>query len=301
MYWNSRRVTARRTLPFSNATAAAAVHALQVAADKVRRLSEQHPDFFPLYTHEGRWKHDQPAWTNWCEGFLGGQMWIFHELGSVRPGRPGRALHGPGRGAPARRPGPRPRLRAVPDLAEEVGGHRRRVRAAVVITGGRTLATRFNTEGRFLRSFLAPDSTFIDIMMNVGIIALAGLESGDEQLLAVAEQHAPPPASIWSAATGRSATKASSIWRPASSSARAASRAGATPPPGPAVWPGRCTASPRCMPSPATRAGWPPPRLNADYWIEHTSGDVLSRRTTSTSRTRCVDGSPRPRLAPPAG
>jgi unsaturated chondroitin disaccharide hydrolase len=51
------------------------------------------------------------------------------------------------------------------------------------------MATRFNTKGRFLRSFLAADSNFIDIMMNVGIIALAGLETGDEHLLQVAEQH----------------------------------------------------------------------------------------------------------------
>ena len=51
------------------------------------------------------------------------------------------------------------------------------------------MATRFNNKGRFIRSFLAPDSNFIDIMMNVGIIALAGLETNDQQLLDVAEQH----------------------------------------------------------------------------------------------------------------
>ncbi len=39
------------------------------------------------------------------------------------------------------------------------------------------MATRFNTKGKFLRSFLAPDSIFIDIMMNVGFIAVAGLET----------------------------------------------------------------------------------------------------------------------------
>ena len=49
----------------------------------------------------------------------------------------------------------------------------------VVIQGGKTMATRFNSRGKFLRSFLAADSNFIDIMMNVGIIAVAGLETGD--------------------------------------------------------------------------------------------------------------------------
>jgi unsaturated chondroitin disaccharide hydrolase len=59
----------------------------------------------------------------------------------------------------------------------------------VIIQGGRTMATRFNSRGKFLRSFLAPDSIFIDIMMNVGIIAVAGLETGDQGLVGVAEQH----------------------------------------------------------------------------------------------------------------
>jgi pfkB family carbohydrate kinase len=47
----------------------------------------------------------------------------------------------------------------------------------VVIQVGKTMATRFNTKGKFLRSFLAPDSIFIDIMINVGFIAVAGLET----------------------------------------------------------------------------------------------------------------------------
>jgi unsaturated chondroitin disaccharide hydrolase len=62
-------------------------------------------------------------------------------------------------------------------------------RKQVAIQGGRTLALRFDSKGRFLRSFLAPDSIFIDIMMNVGIIAYAALETGDEKLLTIAEQH----------------------------------------------------------------------------------------------------------------
>jgi unsaturated chondroitin disaccharide hydrolase len=59
----------------------------------------------------------------------------------------------------------------------------------VVIQGGKTMATRFNTKGKYLRSFLAPDSIFIDIMMNVGIVAVAALETDDQRLLDVAEQH----------------------------------------------------------------------------------------------------------------
>jgi hypothetical protein len=36
-------------------------------------------------------------------------------------------------------------------------------RRQVVIQDGKTMATRFNAKGKFLRSFLAPDSNFIDI------------------------------------------------------------------------------------------------------------------------------------------
>jgi unsaturated chondroitin disaccharide hydrolase len=189
MYWNSRRVTERRTLPFAAETTAAAAAALDVAAGKVDRLATRHPDYFPLYTDQGRWKHGKESWTNWCEGFLGGQMWIFHELG-LGDWRP-RAEHY------SRLVEERQYDDQVHDLGfvlcptwkkwwEVTGDAAAR---QVVIQGGQTMATRFNARGKYLRSFLAPDSIFIDIMMNVGIIALAGLETGDEKLLDVAEQH----------------------------------------------------------------------------------------------------------------
>src|SRR5215213_12037724 len=81
MYWASRRVKERRTLSFSEPTTSAATAALDVAAGKVSRLVGDYPDYFPLYTDHGRWKHAKESWTNWCEGFLGGQMWLFYELG----------------------------------------------------------------------------------------------------------------------------------------------------------------------------------------------------------------------------
>jgi unsaturated chondroitin disaccharide hydrolase len=190
MYWASRRVTERRTLPFADATTTAARAALEVAAGKVRRLITNHPDYFPVYTDQGRWRHEKEAWTNWCEGFLGGQMWIFHELGLGEDWQ-AQAEHY------TRLVGERQYDDQVHDLGfvlcptwkkwwELTGDDTKR---QVVIQGGRTMATRFNGRGRFLRSFLAPDSNFIDIMMNVGIIALAGLETDEQQLMDVAEQH----------------------------------------------------------------------------------------------------------------
>ena len=66
-------------------------------------------------------------------------------------------------------------------------------------------------------------------------------------------------------------TKASSTPRPASSCARARTRAGATIPSGRAAWPGRCTASARSTASHATtRVSCRPPRRCADFYIERT-------------------------------
>ena len=190
MYWASRRVKELRDLPFTEATSTAASEALEVAAGKVSRLVANHPDYFPLYTDHGRWKHGKEAWTNWCEGFLGGQMWLFYELGLGDEWK-ARAEHY------SKLVEERQYDDQVHDLGfvlcptwkkwwELTGDDTCR---EVIIQGGRTMATRFNSAGKFLRSFLAPNSIFIDIMMNVGIIAVAGLETGDQGLVDVAEQH----------------------------------------------------------------------------------------------------------------
>src|SRR5436190_1847555 len=56
-------------------------NALSFAQGQVRRLVENHPGFYPLYTDQGKWKHEKPAWTRWCDGFLPGMMWLFLESG----------------------------------------------------------------------------------------------------------------------------------------------------------------------------------------------------------------------------
>ncbi len=59
----------------------------------------------------------------------------------------------------------------------------------MLITAGRTLAMRFNPKGQYLRSFVAPESLFIDIMMNVPIIFYAAREAGDKALYDLAVAH----------------------------------------------------------------------------------------------------------------
>ncbi len=60
--------------------------ALDFAAAQLRRLIETCPDSFPIYTVGGKWRHGGEAWTNWCEGFLGGQLWLLHGTRAIRTG-----------------------------------------------------------------------------------------------------------------------------------------------------------------------------------------------------------------------
>ncbi len=53
-----------------------AERALEFAARQVSALVRTKPDMFPIFTVDGRWQVEENAWTNWTEGFLGGQLWI---------------------------------------------------------------------------------------------------------------------------------------------------------------------------------------------------------------------------------
>jgi unsaturated chondroitin disaccharide hydrolase len=154
--------------------------ALAFSQSQVRRLIENHPDFYPLYTDQGKWKHDKPAWTRWCDGFLPGMMWLFLESG--RADDPGywraKAEHY------SHLLVDRKEDRDVHDLgfifyhgtykrwydATVREGHPDPALNHVVIRAGQVLALRFKTQGQYLRSFISDESLFIDIMMNVPVI-----------------------------------------------------------------------------------------------------------------------------------
>jgi len=165
-------------------------HAFAFAQIQVENLITQHPDFFPLYTEGGKWKHEGDAWTNWCEGFLGGMMWLFYQ----RDGDPQwreRAEHY------SLLLEPRKFDRNVHDLGFVFWSTWKRwydltgdpILNDVVIQAGKTMGMRFKEKGQYLRSFVSEDSLFIDIMMNVGIVFYAALQSGDADLLRKAHAH----------------------------------------------------------------------------------------------------------------
>jgi len=164
--------------------------AFAFAGSQLRRLVTEHPDYFPLYTENGKWKHESEAWTNWCEGFLGGMLWILyrqtgdawwreqaeHYSRLIEHRKTDRNVHDLGFLF-------LPTWKAWYELTQDSAKNQ------VVIDAGKTLALRFQPKGRYLRSFVAPDSLFIDIMMNVGIIFYAAQQTNDSKLWQVATDH----------------------------------------------------------------------------------------------------------------
>lgn len=164
--------------------------AFRFAQEQVRRLIEKHPDYFPMYTVQGKWRHQGEKWTNWCEGFLGGMLWLIYRQTGDAWWRQ-QAEHY------SRLIEHRKTDRTVHDLGFLFWPTYKRwydltgdpALRAVVVEAGRTLALRYMEKGRYLCSFVAPESLFIDIMMNVGIIFYAAQETGDERLRRIADNH----------------------------------------------------------------------------------------------------------------
>ena len=169
--------------------------AWEFSKGQLRRLIESHPDFYPMYTVHGHWKHSGEAWTHWCDGFLPGMLWIVYgrEIAESPEARWWRE-----QAIRYSKPlEPRKMDREVHDLGFIfMSTYYRWFRLtkdptlkAVLMEAGNTLAMRFRRRGEYLRSFVAEESLFIDIMMNVGIIFYAALESGDKHLMDVAMRH----------------------------------------------------------------------------------------------------------------
>jgi unsaturated chondroitin disaccharide hydrolase len=170
-------------------------NAFRFAQHQVRKLIESYPDFYPMYTINGKWKHKGVAWTHWCDGFLPGMMWIFHTRADQ--GGP-EAKFWMDQAIRYTTPlEPRKEDREVHDLGFIfMSTYYRWYRSTheaglrdVVIEAGRTLALRFQEKGQYLRSFVGDDSLFIDIMMNVGIIFYAARETNDRKLRDIALRH----------------------------------------------------------------------------------------------------------------
>ena len=164
--------------------------AFEFAETQLRKLIETHPDQFPMYTKQGKWDFSGESWTNWCEGFLGGQLWLIYER-TRDPWWHEKAEHY------SRLIEPRKTDRSVHDLGFLFWSTYKRwydltgdpALNEVLIEAGTTMSLRFKEKGQYLRSFLAEDSLFIDIMMNVGIVFYAAQQTGNPEILRKATQH----------------------------------------------------------------------------------------------------------------
>ncbi len=164
--------------------------AFAFASKQLRHLLSAHPDYFPMYTRNGKWKHGGEAWTNWCEGFLGGQLWLMYTYTKDSWWRD-RAIHY------SRLIEHRKTDKTVHDLGFLFWSTWKRWHDHspeafindVIVEAGRTAGSRFRERGEYLPSFVSGESLFIDIMMNVGIIFYAARQSGDTTLWDNAARH----------------------------------------------------------------------------------------------------------------
>jgi unsaturated chondroitin disaccharide hydrolase len=164
--------------------------AFDFATRQVRKTIERSPDFFPIDTVGGKWQHGGELWTDWCAGFHAGMMWLIARRTGDGWWR-AQAEHY------SRLIERRQHDRDVQDQGfiflntylpwyEQTGDEHL---LEVLITAGKTLAKRFNRRGKYLRSFVAPDSLFIDIMMNVPLVFFAARATADQALFELAEAH----------------------------------------------------------------------------------------------------------------
>src|SRR5436305_11574959 len=163
--------------------------ALDFAVAQARRTLAVHPGYSPMYTVGGRWNREGERWTHWCEGFFPGILWLLHKQTGeaewrtlaerasrpLEPRRHDRTVHDPGFLFFSTY------LRWYHLTGDDA-------LKQVLIDAGRTLALR-RQPGGYLASFVGPQSLFIDIMMNVGIILWAANATGDEALRQIALEH----------------------------------------------------------------------------------------------------------------
>lgn len=166
--------------------------ALDTAAEKVRNLVESKPEQWVTYTSEGRWVTEEDPWApQWSGGFLAGMLWIF-------AGRTDDPWWREQAERYCRLLEPRVHDTSTHDLGflfdlswgRWYDTHPDERARQVLIEAGTTMAQRFQPLGGYLCTWVDPGSTFIDVMMNVGIILRAAEYTSSEELRTIALTHA---------------------------------------------------------------------------------------------------------------
>jgi unsaturated chondroitin disaccharide hydrolase len=165
--------------------------ALDFAERQVRALVTSRPGLMPTYTQDGQWVLDGDPWApSWTGGFLTGMMWIFAERTHeqwwrdqaekycllLEPRKDDKGTHDIGFVLD-------PSWGRWYDI--DPTPHAR----DVLVQGGRTMAGRMQEAGGYLSTWVDAGSTFIDVMMNVGVIFRAAELTDDETLRQTALRH----------------------------------------------------------------------------------------------------------------
>lgn len=191
----SARTSDRTTIdvpPHPSPRTVTVAEALDFAGRQLRRLVVDSPGTFPTYTQAGRWVFGDDPWApNWSSGFLTGQLWLLHQH----------------TGDPWWREQAERYCRLLKGAKDNTGTHDvgfilepswgrwydldpTDEARDVLIQGGLTMAGRLQPAGGYLSTWVDPGSTFIDVMMNIGIIFRAAVLSGKDELRDIALQHA---------------------------------------------------------------------------------------------------------------
>lgn len=164
-----------------------------VIGTHVRSLTTRHPGQSPSYTEDGCWQLDEDGWAPaWTPGFFAGLLWI---LAVAEPKAEWRGLAE----AYSRQ---LERFATDPDNSHSIGfiftpswGRWNTVAPSeetrrVLIEAGRTMAASFNEAGKYLRTWVDPGSTFVDMLMTTELLYQAAELAGDQSLADIATAHA---------------------------------------------------------------------------------------------------------------
>jgi unsaturated chondroitin disaccharide hydrolase len=165
--------------------------AFQFIERQVRRLLIASPKQFPTYTEGGRWVFGADPWApTWSGGFLTGLIWALarrtgEEWWLARAREYSRLLE------PRKNDGGTHDIGFIfePSWGRWFDAEQSFEARDVLIEAGRTMANRLQMPGGYLSTWVDRGSTFIDVMMNVGIIFRAARYSGDEALYRAALRH----------------------------------------------------------------------------------------------------------------
>lgn len=166
--------------------------AFAVVENKLRRLIEDHPDQIPVYTEAGRWHLDSDGWAPvWTSGFLAGMLWALADHTSDPYWRRAAERY----------------CLLFEDRKNDTNTHdigflfttswdrwyqktQSPQQAEVLVAAARSLASNYNPAGAYIRTWVDPGSSFIDIMMNLDILYRGAELSGDDDLAQMATSHA---------------------------------------------------------------------------------------------------------------